>query len=98
MILASLSTDSVIIFAASSTSNMLKSVQPVILNKSPFAQAIESSRSGESIALLAASTALFSQEPYQIPINADQAFFITDLTSAKSTFIKPGCVIKSETP
>jgi hypothetical protein len=67
------------------------------LNNNHLAQAIESSKSGESIALLAASTALFSQEPYQIPIKAEPAFFITDLTSAKSTFIKPGCVIKSET-
>gem|GEM_PF-890363 len=62
-----------------------------------FAPAIESSKSGESIAALAASTALFSPEPYQIPISADHAFFITDFTSAKSTLISPGCVIRSET-
>jgi hypothetical protein len=90
IILASLSTDSVIIFAASSTSNILKSVPQVILKSNHFAQAIESSKSGESIADLAASTALFSPEPYQIHINAEPAFFITDLTSAKSTFINPG--------
>jgi hypothetical protein len=61
-----------------------------MLNNSHFAQAIESSRSGESIADLAASTALFSHDPYQIHINAEPAFFITDLTSAKSTFISHG--------
>jgi hypothetical protein len=33
------------------------------LKSKPFAQAIESSKSGESIAALAASVALFSQEP-----------------------------------
>jgi hypothetical protein len=97
MIFASVSTDSVIIFAASSTSNILKSEPQVILNSNHFAHAIDSSRSGESIAHLAASEALFSPEPYQIPIRAEPAFLITDLTSAKSTFIKPGLVIKSET-
>jgi hypothetical protein len=61
-----------------------------------FAQAIESSKSGESIAALEASTALLSPEPYQIPIKALQAFFIIDFKSLKSRFIKPGEVIKSE--
>jgi hypothetical protein len=61
-----------------------------MLNNNPLAQAIESSSRGESIADLAASTALLSPEPYQIPINAEPAFCITDLTSAKSTFIRPG--------
>ena len=63
MMLASESTDSVIILAASSTSNMLRSVPQVMLNSNPLAHAIESSRSGLSIAHLAASTALFSPEP-----------------------------------
>jgi hypothetical protein len=97
IIFASVSTDSVIIFAASSTSNILKSVPHVILKRSPFAPAIESSKSGESMADLAASEALFSHDPYQIPIRAEPAFLITDLTSAKSTLISPGFVIKSET-
>jgi hypothetical protein len=60
------------------------------LNNNHFAPAIESSRSGESTAARAASIALFSPEPYQIPINAEPAFCITDFTSAKSTFISPG--------
>jgi len=63
IILASVSTDSVIILAASSTSNILKSVHPVTLNKTHFAPAIDNSKSGESIAALAASVALFSPEP-----------------------------------
>jgi hypothetical protein len=87
----------VIIFAASSTSNIDKSDHQVMFIKTHFAQFIESSRRGESIAHFAASEALFSQEPYQIHINADHAFCITDLTSAKSTFIKPFHVITSET-
>jgi hypothetical protein len=68
-----------------------------MLNNNHFAHAIESSRSGESIAPLAASEALFSPEPYQIPIRAEPAFLITDLTSAKSTLINPGLVIRSDT-
>ena len=63
IIFASESTDSVIIFAASSTSNIERSVHPVILNNNHFAQAIDNSRSGESIADLAASVDLFSPEP-----------------------------------
>ena len=69
-----------------------------MLNRRPFAPAIESSSSGLSIADLAASTALFSPEPYPIPISAEPAFFITERTSAKSTLINPGCVIRSEIP
>jgi hypothetical protein len=63
MIFASLSTISVIILAASSTSYIDKSVQPVTLNNNHFAPAIDNSKSGESIADLAASVALFSQLP-----------------------------------
>jgi hypothetical protein len=63
IMLASPSTDSVIIFAASSTSNIDKSVPHVILKSNPLAHAIDNSNKGESIAALAASTALFSQEP-----------------------------------
>jgi hypothetical protein len=87
----------VIIFAASSTSNIERSDHQVTLIKTHFAQLIESSRRGESIAHFAASAALFSQDQYQIHINADHAFCITDLTSAKSTLIKPFHVITSET-
>jgi hypothetical protein len=90
IIFASISTDSVIILAASSTSNIDKSVHHVTLNNNHFAHAIDNSNKGESIAALAASTALFSHEPYQIHIKAEPAFFITEVTSAKSTFIKPG--------
>jgi len=63
IIFASGSTISVIILAASSTSYIDKSVPQVILNNNHFAQAIDNSRSGESIADLAASVALFSPEP-----------------------------------
>jgi|GEM_PF-3205311 hypothetical protein len=90
IIFASLSIESVIILAASSTSYIDKSVPQVILKSNHFAQAIDNSKSGESIAALAASVALFSPLPKPIPISAEPAFFITEVTSAKSTFIKPG--------
>lgn len=69
---------------------MDKSVPPVIERRSHFAPLIESSRRGDSIAPRAASIARFSPLQYQIPIRADQAFSITDRTSAKSTLISPG--------
>jgi hypothetical protein len=87
----------VIIFAASSTSNIERSDHQVTLIRTHFAQFTESSRRGESIADFAASAALFSQDPYQIHINADHALYITDLTSAKSTLINQFQVITSET-
>jgi len=90
------STESVIIFTASSISYIDKSVPQVIFTINHLAQAIESSSNGLSIADLAASIALLSQDPYHIPIKADQALFITDLISAKSKFTSPGLVIKSE--
>jgi uncharacterized protein YcfL len=90
IILASASQASVMILAASSTSNIERSDHQVILNRSHLAQAIDSSRRGLSIALLAASIALFSPEPYQIPIRALPALSMIDLTSAKSTLINPG--------
>jgi hypothetical protein len=97
MMFASGSHASVIILAASSTSNIERSVPPVILKRRPFAQAIESSRRGESTAARAASIARFSPDPYPIPIRADPALSITDFTSAKSTLISHGSVIRSET-
>ena len=84
------------IFAASSTSNIERSLHQVILKSSHFAHAMESSSSGLSIAALAASTDRFSQDPYPIHMRALQAFSMTDFTSAKSTLIKPGWVMRSE--
>jgi hypothetical protein len=55
-----------------------------------LAHAIDNSSNGLSIAALAASTDLFSQLQYPIHIRAEPAFIITDLTSAKSTFISQG--------
>ncbi|MDR1988065.1 MAG: hypothetical protein LBQ24_04935 [Candidatus Peribacteria bacterium] len=51
------------ILAASSTSYIAKSVHQVTLNNNHFAQAIDNSKSGESIASLAACDALFSHSP-----------------------------------
>jgi hypothetical protein len=61
-----------------------------------FAPAIESSSKGLSIAARDASTALLSQDPYQIQIKALPAFLIIDFKSLKSRFINHGLVIKSE--
>ena len=63
MIFAFGSHDSVIIRAASSISNIERSVPPVIERRSHFAPLIESSRRGDSIAPRAASIARFSPLP-----------------------------------
>jgi len=76
---------------------MERSDHHVTLISTHCAQFIESSKRGESIAALADSIALFSQDQYPIPIIADPASFITDLTSAKSTLIRPVQVISSVT-
>src|SRR3989338_4997467 len=98
IILASLSTLLVIILAASSTSYIPRSLPPVILNKTPLAPSIETSRSGESIACLAASIARFSPEPRPMPMSAETESDITLFTSAKSTLISPGVVTRSAMP
>ncbi len=87
-----------IILAASSTSAIVKSLPPVILNKTPLAPSIDTSKSGEEIAVLAAVIARFSPAPIPMPIRAEPAFIIIVFTSAKSTLISPGSVIKSEIP
>jgi hypothetical protein len=56
------------------------------------------SRSGFSIALRAASVALFSQAPYPIPNNAFPESLMIVLISAKSILISPGFIIKSDIP
>jgi hypothetical protein len=61
-----------------------------------FAPSRFSSNNGFSIAFLAASTALFSPAQYPIPNNAFPESVITAFTSAKSIFISPGLIIKSE--
>ncbi|KKT10663.1 MAG: hypothetical protein UV89_C0020G0006 [candidate division WWE3 bacterium GW2011_GWB2_43_22] len=86
------------IFAALSTSLIVRSGPPEILNRMPLAPSTDCSSNGEEIAALAATSALFSPVPIPIPINAVPASFIIVLTSAKSTFINPGITIRSEIP
>ena len=56
------------------------------------------SSSGEETAISAARTARSSPLAVPIPINAEPAPCITDLTSAKSRLIRPGVVIRSVIP
>ncbi len=92
------SIDSVIIFAASCISSIARSSPPATAKSTPFALCIEISRRGELIAAFAASVALLSPDAVPIPINAEPAFSMTLLMSAKSTFMIPGVVIRSDIP
>ena len=84
--------------AASCTSHMERSSRPETVNKTPLAPSAETSRSGEWIARRAASWARFRPEAKPIPMMAEPEFKRTVLTSAKSTLIMPGVIIKSAIP
>ena len=92
------SIDSVIISAASLISIIARSEDPLMLNKTPVAPSIDSSNKGLLTAWRAASTARFSPVALPIPISAGPVFSMTVLTSAKSTLIIPGEVMRSEMP
>mmetsp|Transcript_14739 Transcript_14739/g.23218 ORF Transcript_14739/g.23218 Transcript_14739/m.23218 type:complete len:350 (+) Transcript_14739:269-1318(+) len=98
MIFALGSTASYITSAAELISCNVMSCPPVILKTIPLALSIGKSKRGELIAATAASWALVFPEPVPIPIKALPASAITERTSAKSTFIKPGLTIISEIP
>ena len=59
---------------------------------------IEASSSGLAIACSAASSARLSPRALPMPIRAEPAPDMTDLTSAKSRLIRPGVVIRSVMP
>ena len=59
---------------------------------------MEISRSGEAMAVRAAVAALFSPTPVPIPISELPALVIIVRTSAKSTLMRPGMVIRSAIP
>ena len=82
--------------AASSASNKVSELPPVILIIASVAPSIVVSSNGLDTACLAASTALFSPTPIPIPIIALPRFYIIVLTSAKSKFTKPDTAIKSD--
>ena len=75
------------------------SLPPEILTMTPLAVFMSIfSIKGFVKAKLEASTALLSPSATAVPIIANPNSFITVLTSAKSKFISPGCVIKSVSP
>ena len=99
MMVASGSTSLRIRFAASSTSNRVISIPPVILIRTAFAPFIEvSSSNGLLIAASAASMARVSPEASPVPIIALPISDITARISAKSRLIRPGFIIRSVTP
>ena len=85
-------------FAASLTSNSERSRPPVIESRIDRAPSTDVSRSGDSTAWRAASTARCSPTPMPIPSSDCPAFDMIVRTSAKSRLIRPGSVIRSEMP
>mmetsp|Transcript_20969 Transcript_20969/g.30837 ORF Transcript_20969/g.30837 Transcript_20969/m.30837 type:complete len:254 (-) Transcript_20969:191-952(-) len=69
-----------------------------MLNTTPVACSTGASKSGLDIAAIAASSAEVLPTPAPIPMRAVPASCMTDLTSAKSTLIKPGRTIISDIP
>ena len=96
MIFASSETLSLIIVEAVSMSSRLTSAEAVMLIITPFAPSIEVSKSGLDTAISAATAALSLPVALPIPICAYPASFITEVTSAKSRFTRPGRRIRSE--
>ena len=84
--------------AASLISNRPRSEPPAIESSTPCAPSIEASSSGLETAISAAATARSSPRAEPMPISAEPALDITDLTSAKSRLIRPGVVIRSVMP
>ena len=82
--------------AASSASNKVNELPPVILIMASVAPSIVVSSNGLATACLAASMALFSPTPIPIPIIALPRLAIIALTSAKSKLTRPDTAIKSD--
>ncbi len=98
MIFASICAASCTSEAASLISNSPRSEPPAIESSTPCAPSIDASSNGELIADSAALTERPSPRAEPIPIKALPAPDITLLTSAKSTLIRPGVVIRSVMP
>lgn len=92
MMLASASTASATMRAASATSWSVRSWPPEMLSSTPLAPSIDvSSRSGELIARCAASIARFySPQGGAVAVGAMPMPLMIARTSAKSTLISPG--------
>ena len=84
--------------AASLISKRPRSLPPWIESSTPWAPSMLASSSGEEIASSAAWTARSSPRADPMPMRAEPAPCMTDLTSAKSRLIRPGVVIRSVMP
>ena len=81
------------------TSTSVMFPPPVMLIRIPVAPSIcTSSSSGLSIAILAAISARSGPVALPVPISATPMLLMIVRTSAKSTLINPGMVIRSEMP
>ncbi|CAM5450823.1 hypothetical protein SALBM217S_02641 [Streptomyces griseoloalbus] len=85
-------------WAASLISNRPRSQPPEMESSTPRAPSMDASRSGEEIAISAAATARSSPRAEPMPMSAEPASDMTDLTSAKSRLIRPGAAIRSAMP
>ncbi len=84
--------------AASWISNRPRSDPPWMDSSTPWAPSMLASSSGLEIAFSAAATARSSPRAEPMPMSAEPAPDMTDLTSAKSRLIRPGVVIRSVMP
>ncbi|MDI2023889.1 hypothetical protein PJL18_04438 [Paenarthrobacter nicotinovorans] len=84
--------------AASLISKRPRSEPPWMESRTPCAPSMEASRSGEAMASSAALTARSSPRAEPMPIRAEPAPCMTDLTSAKSRLMRPGVVMRSVMP
>ena len=87
-----------IVWAASLTSHSDRSLPPVIESRIECAPSSVVSSSGDEAAAWAASMARLSPVPMPMPSSALPASDMIVRTSAKSRLIRPGRVIRSDTP
>src|SRR6202021_98833 len=80
-------------WAASLISNRPRSEPPWMDSSTPCAPSMLASSSGLEIAISAAATDRSSPRAEPMPMSAEPAPDMTDLTSAKSRVIRPGVVI-----
>ncbi len=85
-------------WAASLISNRPRSEPPAIDSSTPWAPSMLASSSGLETAISAAATERSSPRAWPMPMRAEPAPDMTDLTSAKSRLIRPGVVIRSVMP
>ena len=99
MIVASGSTASEMVLAASATSWRVSELPPVMLIRQPLAPSTEASSSrGDDMAPCAASRARLSPDATPVPITAMPWPHMIARTSPKSAFTSPGIVIRSLMP